>query len=284
LTGRSIVARVPPALPGGLPWLGHALDLRRDPVGLLRRGQAELGDIFSLRLAGTPVTALIGPPAHGAFFSAPEDQLSAREVYHFTVPVFGRGVVYDASPAVMDEQMGLLFPALRDDRLHAYARVMEEEAEAYVASWGEAGEVDLLVALNELTVFIASRCLVGVEFRRRLSRELAALFHDLERGINLIALANPYLPLPAFRRRDRARARMAALILGIIAERRAGAAGGEDFLEVLMAAVATKDEQIDQLVDRTFAREARTVALRLRDRGRRLVRQRSIAGRSQSRR
>ena len=59
------------------------------------------------------------------------------------------------TPEVMDEQMGLLFPALRDDRLRAYARVMQEEAEAYVAGWGDEGEVDLLAALNELTVFIA---------------------------------------------------------------------------------------------------------------------------------
>ena len=231
------LARHAPAyLPGGLPWVGHALDLRRDPVGLVRRGHAQLGEIFSLRLAGTRVTALVGPQAQGAFFGAPEDELSAREVYRFTVPVFGRSVVYDATPAVMDEQMGFLFPALRDDRLRTYARVMQQQAEAYVEGWGDEGEVDLLAALNELTVFIASRCLVGAEFRRRLSRELAHLFQDLEHGINLISLVNPYLPLPAFRRRDRARACMAELITTIIAERRAGAAAGDDFLEVLMAA------------------------------------------------
>ena len=228
--------RTPPMLPGGLPWLGHALELRRDPVGLLRRARARLGEIFSLRLAGTRVTALVGPRAQAAFFGAPEDQLSAREVYRFTVPIFGRGVVYDASPEVMDEQMGFLFPTLRDDRLRAYARVMQEETEAYVDGWGDEGEMDLLVALNELTVFIASRCLVGAEFRGRLSRELAHLFHDLEGGINLLALVNSRLPLPAFRRRDRARARMATLIAGIIAERRTAVRAGKDFLETLMAA------------------------------------------------
>ncbi len=227
---------VPPMLPGGLPYLGHAWALRRDPARVLLDGHARFGAVFGLRLAGARVTALVGPRAQAAFFGATEDQLSAREVYQFTVPIFGRGVVYDAPPAVMDEQMGFLFPALRDERLRAYARVMQAEAEAYVAGWGDAGEVDLLAALNELTVFIASRCLVGAEFRSRLSRDLAHLFHDLERGINFAAMVNPYLPLPAFRRRDRARARMAALITRIIAERRAGARGGEDFLEVLMAA------------------------------------------------
>ena len=80
--------------------------------------------------------------------------------------------------------------------------------------------------MNELTMFIASRCLIGEEFRRRLSREFAHLYHDLEGGMNLLAFFKPHLPLPAFRRRDRARARMAELISAVIAERRGGAARG----------------------------------------------------------
>jgi sterol 14-demethylase len=224
----------PPQLPGGLPWLGHALALRRDPVGLLRRGHARFGEVFGFRLAGRDVTAFVGPRAHAAFFGADDSQLSAREVYQFTVPVFGPGVVYDVRPEILDEQMGFLVPALRDDRMRAYARAMREEVEAYVDGWGEEGEVDLLVALNELTVFIASRCLIGEEFRRRLSKEFAHLYHDLEGGITLLAFFNPYLPLPAFRRRDRARARVTELIAGVIAERRARGFAGEDFLQTLM--------------------------------------------------
>jgi sterol 14-demethylase len=226
----------PPQLPGGLPWLGHALAMRRDPVGLLRRGHARLGELFGFRLAGRDVTAFVGPRAHAAFFAAGEEQLSVREVYQFTVPIFGPGVVYDVRPDLLDEQMGFVVPALRDERLRAYARVMREEAEAYVEAWGDEGEIDLLVALNELTVFIASRCLIGEEFRRRLSKEFAHLYHDLEGGISLLAFVNPYLPLPAFRRRDRARSRINELIAGVIAERRAGGHRGEDFLQTLMEA------------------------------------------------
>jgi sterol 14-demethylase len=228
--------RRPPALRGGLPLLGHALALRRDPVGLLRRGQARLGEVFAFRLPGTPVVAMLGPRAQATFFNAPPEQLSAREVYQFTVPIFGAGVVYDVPPPVLDEQMGFLFPALRDERLRTYARVMQEEAEAYTEGWGEAGEVDLAVAMNELTVFIATRCLIGEEMRRRVSRDFAHLYHDLEGGINLLAFFNPHLPLPAFRRRDRARAEIQRLIAGVIADRRARGVQGEDFLQTLMGA------------------------------------------------
>lgn len=228
--------RRPPQLPGGLPWLGHALTLRRDPVGMLRRAHARFGEIFGFRLAGRDVTAFVGPRAHAAFFAADESQLSAREVYQFTVPVFGPGVVYDVRPEILDEQMGFLVPALREERLRVYARVMREEVEDYLDTWADEGEVDLLRALNELTVFIASRCLIGDEFRRRLSVEFAHLYHDLEGGITLLAFFNPRLPLPAFRRRDRARVRISDLIAGVIAERRASGLAGEDFLQTLMEA------------------------------------------------
>jgi sterol 14alpha-demethylase len=230
------VSRLPPELPGGLPWLGHALAFRRDPVRLLEGGRARFGDVFAFRLPGTHVTALTGPRAQGAFFQAPEDQLSVREVYQFTVPIFGKGVVYDVPPVLMSEQIGFLVTALRDERLRAYARVMEQEAEAYVSEWGDAGEVDLLVAMNELTVFIASRCLVGAGFRQAVSKEFARLYHDLEGGITLAAFVNPYLPLPSLRRRDRARRQVAELIGRLIAERRGRAGEHEDFLQTLLVA------------------------------------------------
>jgi sterol 14-demethylase len=137
---------------------------------------------------------------------------------------------------VLDEQMGFLFPALRDERLRTYARVMQEEAETYTDAWGDAGEVDLAAAMNELTVFIATRCLIGEEMRRRVSREVARLYHDLEGGINLVAFFNPRLPLPAFRRRDRARREIQRLIAGVIADRRTHGVEGEDFLQTLMSA------------------------------------------------
>lgn len=226
----------PPELRGGLPFFGHAMEFHRDPAGLLQRGRDRFGEIFSFLLGGKQVTVLTGPQANEAFFLAPDDQLSAKEAYQFTVPIFGEGIAYDASPDVMSEQLGLLFPALRDQRLQAYARFMAEEADAYFDKWDDSGEVDLLVAMNELTTFIASRCLIGHEFRQNLSTEFAHLYHDLEGGLNLIAFFQPNMPLPSFKRRDRARVRMGELISRIIAARRASGTEGEDFLQTLMTA------------------------------------------------
>lgn len=225
-----------PTLAGGLPWLGHAAAFRRDPVALLERGRARHGDIFRFRLCGKWVYALLSPRGHEAFFRAPDDQLSAREAYRFTVPIFGEDVAYAVSPALMDEQLRLLHPALRDDPMQRYAAHMAEEVERFAERLGAAGEIDLLPAMNELTIRIAGRCLIGPEFRDRVSAEFAALYRELEGGINLIAFMAPGFPSPANLRRDRARRRVARLMASLIAERRRARIVADDFLGVLIAA------------------------------------------------
>jgi sterol 14-demethylase len=227
---------LPPEVPGGLPWLGHALEFQRDPVRFLRRGRERFGDCFSFQLAGSQVAVLTGPRANEAFFRAPEDQLNAKMAYQFTVPIFGKGIAYDTSEDRMSEQLDLIMPALTERRLRTYASHISEEISRYLDRLGDHGEIDLLTLSNELTVFIASRCLIGREFRNNLSTEFARLYHDLEGGINLVAFFKPYLPLPAFQRRDRARRRMAELIAAIIAERRTKGTEEEDFLQTLLTA------------------------------------------------
>jgi len=243
----------PPEFEGGLPFLGHALEFNRNPVRFLERGRRRFGDIFSFLLAGNRVAVLTGPKAHEAFFRAADAQLSAREAYQFTVPIFGKDIAYATSPERMSEQLDLVTPALSERRLRSYVNFMKEEVESYISRWSDEGVIDLVQLGNELTVFIASRCLIGREFRRNVSDEFAHLYHDLEAGLNLIGFFWPNLPLPAFKRRDRARTRMVEIIGRIVAERRASGTEGEDFLQTLMTAryadgAALSDDNITGLL------------------------------------
>lgn len=67
----------PPRI-GGAPLLGCALAYRRDPVGFLKRTRAEVGDIFTLDLAGLEITLVADPHALDTFHDADESVLSAR--------------------------------------------------------------------------------------------------------------------------------------------------------------------------------------------------------------
>ena len=228
--------RKAPALSGGLPFLGHVFEFRRDPVALIQRGRDLHGDIFSFLLLGRRVHVLTGPAGNEAFFSAPDNVLSARDAYRFTVPIFGKGLVYDATPEVMDRQFALVHPALRDDKMQNYTRYIAKEVEEYLDRWGEAGTADLLRVMKEITIRTAGRCLIGTEFKGDLSEKFADLLHDLEGGINLIAFLAPNAPIPAMIWRNRARRKVTALIAPLIAARREAQLRTNDFLDILIAA------------------------------------------------
>lgn len=242
-----------PTLAGGLPWLRHAPAFHRNPVAFLEENRRRFGDIFRFGLCGRDVYALLSPAGHQAFFRASDDQLSAREAYRFTVPIFGPGVAYAVSPEMMDEQLRLLHPALRDDAMQAYAGWMAQEVEQFADRLGAEGEIDLLPAMNELTIAIAGRCLIGPEFGSRNAAEFATLYRELEGGINLIAFFAPGFPSPANLRRNRARRRVLMMMSAVIAERRRTGTEANDFLGVLIGArdangAALSDELITGLL------------------------------------
>ncbi len=225
-----------PEMSGGLPLLGHLREFQRDPVAFLCRGRRECGELFQFGIGPRKFVVFAGPEAHHAYFKAPEETLDAKSVYQFTVPIFGRGVAYDVSSELMTEQLGFLFPALRESAMRRYVRIMFEEAESFSDSLGQEGEFDLPHAMNELTVNIASRCFLGEEIRNEVDSGFAEAYHDLQNGINTLGFFFPRLPTPAHLTRDRARRKITEIFSGIMRERRRTGAQSEDFMQTLMEA------------------------------------------------
>ena len=223
-----------PKLAGGLPFLGHTIDFLRDTQGLMRRAAAEVGPIARFRVVGKDMVLLMGPKMHEAFFRAPDEVLSPSEAYKMMVPVFGKGVAYDNEGPRMMEQLHMLLPALQDQRMRTYSGVISKEVDDSLAPWGDSGERCIVEYAQTLTNFTSSHCLLGPEFRSEMNEEWARVYHDLERGIVPIGYIHPYLPIPAFRRRDRARARLGEMVSEVVEKRRASGYVGEDFLQTLM--------------------------------------------------
>jgi len=230
-TGPPSRGRRPPRLSGRLPFLGHLLQLRRAPVELLRRCRAECGEVGEMDLAGHPLVMLYGEEAQEVFFRAPDEQLDQAAAYPFMKPVFGPGVVFDATPE--QRKQALRNRSLRDQAMRGHAETIARETERMLERWGDAGEVDLLDFFAELTLYTSSACLIGGEFRERLTPELVPIFQDLERGTDAFAYVNPHLPLPSFRKRDRARQRLVEILEGIFQEREAAGVETDDLFHVL---------------------------------------------------
>lgn len=237
--GTRIVVSQPqpaPKLRGGLPLLGHTVGFMRDTIGLLEQARRECGAVAQFHVLGRDMVLLTGPEVHESFFRAPDEQLSPSESYKMMVPIFGKGVAYDNEPKRMLEQLHMLIPGLQDRRMQTYGEIIASEVEQSIADWGNEGVMDFYQYTQSLTNFTSSHCLLGHEFRVELTQEFEQVYRDLERGILAIGYINPYLPIPAFRRRDRARARLGAMVSEIIARRRASGQVAEDFLQTLMDA------------------------------------------------
>ena len=123
--------REPPRVSGDDGGTGHLEELRVDPIGLMERVRAECGDVGTFRLADSDVVLLTGPEANEVFFRAPEEELDQAEAYPFMTPVFGEGVVFDASPE--ERRKALHNQALRDKFMRGHAETIAAEVERMVA-------------------------------------------------------------------------------------------------------------------------------------------------------
>lgn len=223
-------------MPRALPLLGNMLEFGKNPFSYMMELRKTLGEIGEFRMFHQKMVLMTGPEANEAFFRAPDAQLDQSQAYKIMTPIFGKGVVFDAPPHKKDQQLKMLMPVLRDKPMRGYAQVIVQEVEQMIAGWGDTGEIDLLEFMKELTIYTSSHCLLGDEFRYELNEEFAKIYHDLEKGVNPLAFVFPYLPLPVFRRRDKARARLQELVTGIIAKRAQKTEKSEDAFQLLIDA------------------------------------------------
>ncbi len=225
---------------------GHLGELRTDPIGLLSRIREECGPVGSFDLAGRRVVVVTGADAVEWYFRAPEEALDQAEAYPFMTPIFGEGVVFDASPERRREM--LHNQALRDRYMRGHAETISREVREMVADWEElgSGRVDLLDFFAELTIYTSSSCLIGRRFRDSLDARFARLYHDLERGTDALAFVDPYADVESFHRRDASRVELVELVASIMEERLAGEPPGEDdrdLLDVLLS-IRTEDGEL----------------------------------------
>ena len=209
----------------------------------MRRVREECGDVGAFQLADRTVILLSGAEANEFFFRSTDEDLDQQAAYPFMKPIFGEGVVFDASPERRKEM--LHNSALRGEQMRGHAATIGREVEAMVAQWGDEGEIDLLDFFAELTIYTSSACLIGKKFRDELDDSFAKLYHELEQGTDALAFVDPYAPIESFRRRDEARLALVALVQDIMNRRIANPPQGKDDRDMLDVLVSVKDENGD---------------------------------------
>jgi sterol 14-demethylase len=212
--------KLPPAVASWIPFVGAGLSFAGGPLQFVTKMYKQYGEIFTIPMFGQRLTFLVGPEAHVPFFSKNDEELSQEDPYKFSVPIFGPGVVYDADLAHRTQQLRFIAASLSSKALASYVPLIVKEAEDYFSQWPQTGVIDIKKALSELIILTASRCLMGKEIRENLFTEVASLYQTLDEGLTPISVFFPYLPIPAHKRRDKARLDMVELFKKIIAQRR----------------------------------------------------------------
>ncbi|CAF0734501.1 unnamed protein product [Rotaria sordida] len=254
-------SNAPPCFPILLSILCRKYDfINKGPLELIQDGYKSLGDIFQIRLFHRSVVFLIGPQAHKIFFEAKDTQLSQREVYIFTIPVFGKNIVYDASPKIMQQQLKFMNKGLNLIHMKAHVGKIVMEAEEWFNKWPQTGQIDLIKEFSELIILTASRCLLGKEIRENIHQEFAHLYQQLSDGMSHLSFFFPNAPTNAHKKRNLARIKISKIFEKIIKQRRINQEiQYDDFLQVLIDArylddsIPTDDEITGLLLAALFA-------------------------------
>jgi sterol 14-demethylase len=229
-----------PRVSGGAEEHGHLEEFRTDPIGLMKRVRDECGDVGWFQLVDKHVILLSGAQANEFFFRSADEDLDQAEAYPFMTPIFGKGVVFDASPERRKEM--LHNSALRGEHMKGHAATIEGEVKKMIADWGEEGEIDLLDFFAELTIYTSTACLIGLKFRNQLDHRFAHYYHELERGTDPLCYVDPYLPIESFKRRDEARVKLVALVQEIMDQRLANPPKDKSDRDMLDVLVSIKDD------------------------------------------
>ena len=230
-----------PRVSGGQEEHGHLEEFRTDPIGLMRRLRDECGDVGWFQLAGKKVILLTGAEANEFFFRSSDEDLDQAEAYPFMTPVFGEGVVFDASPERRAEM--LHNTALRGEHMKGHAATIEREVRKMIENWGDSGEIDLLEFFAELTIYTSTSCLIGTKFRNQLDSRFANFYHLLERGTDPLCYVDPYMDIESFRIRDEARLGLVDLVQGVMDQRIANPPRDKSDRDLLDVLVSIKDPE-----------------------------------------
>lgn len=233
LVMNALPGKTPPVLEG-IPFIGGALKFMGGPLKLMREGYEKYGEVFTVPVLHKKITVLIGPNVTPHFFKASDDLMSQKEVYEFNVPTFGPGVVYDVDTKVRNEQYRMFGAALKTQKLKEYLPLLCKESTDFFGKYKQEGEVDFGLAMGDLVTLTASRALLGREIRETMFEEVSKLLHDLDEGMLPISVFFPYLPIPAHKKRDAARIKLADTFTRVLRSRRESGVREPDLLQTFM--------------------------------------------------
>lgn len=262
-------ARVLPEI-RGLTRYGNLLRFMADPDAFVRRSAAA-GDMVRLRMPSDSPVLLRHPDLIEQVLVTKNRSFVKDRLTHALREVIGDGLLVSEGE-FWRRQRRLAQPAFLRERILRHADAVVAAGERAVATWREGQVIDVHAAMMDLARDVVATTLLSSEVGRAAEDLGAALEVLMARYSDWRYAVLPGLAklamLPSNRRFAGARARLTAIVDGIIAERRRSGADRGDLLSVLLAArdvdgTQMSDAQLRDEVTILFMAGHETTALAL---------------------
>ncbi|HWF85100.1 MAG TPA: cytochrome P450 [Vicinamibacterales bacterium] len=250
--------------PGPKPSLFSGLVYRpgRNPLEFFTNIARTYGDLAHVRLGREHLFIVSDPHLIKEVLVTHNRNFTKSRGLERTKRLLGEGLL-TSEGAVHLRQRRLMQPAFHRERITNYAATMIAYAERLRDSWTDGATVDVAREMSRLTLSVVGKTLFDTDVQSQAREVGDALTGVMESFWTLMlpfSKAIERLPLPHLRRSRQARARLDAIIYGLIRERRASGADRGDLLSMLLLAQDEEDEG-RRMTDVQVRDEAMTIFL-----------------------
>lgn len=232
--------RFPPG-PKGLPVVGMALSLRRDPLAGMRQMVRDYGDVVRFHVMMQERILFNRPDAINQVLVIQQAKFHKSELTRrITARILGQGLLISEG-ALWRRQRRLAQPAFHRSRTNSYASTMLDIALSHIRDWRDGERRNIALEMTSLTLEVAVRTLFGTtlpEEAHQVGQAMTFLMRYSLRRQRLPFRIPEKWPTPANRRANRELEFIDSLVYKIISERRAEGNSNHhnDLLALLMGA------------------------------------------------
>jgi cytochrome P450 len=249
---------LPPG-PRELPFVGSVFAMDRDGLGFVTRMEATYGPVVTFHLLGLPLVLVSDPEAIKDVLVDHARDFTSQEFNNSLALLLGQGLL-TSDGDFHRQQRRLVQPAFHRKRVESYSSIMVEYTREMVERWREGEQLDVLTAMQELTLRIVGKTLLNLDLGgERLGTVgeafTTAIMYSSKPGLSLkmIKLDVPFLPYHQYARAERL---LNETVYSIIAEHRERK---EDVGDVIAMLLATQDEDGSQMTDEQIRDQVMTL-------------------------
>ena len=219
------------------------------------------GDVSSYRMAGEQLFLVNDPRLVRDILVTHNRNFTKSRGLERSKRLLGQGLL-TSEGAMHLRQRRLMQPAFHRDRISGFGDLMVGYADRMRNSWTDGATLDVSREMNRLTLSIVGKTLFDVDVDQQAAAVGEALTAVME---SFWMMMLPFsellerLPVPKLRRARMARARLDAIIYGMIADRRASGRDHGDLLSMLLT--AQDEDEGGGMTDQQVRDEAMTIFL-----------------------